>query len=331
MKTLQEQYYDLLSAYITNQSEKNLYFAQDFIRLLIKNNISPEEVIYIHKKVINQIAPQPMTTNFAYDFLIEVMAQFGLKLKANQNILKKQEQLNLEIEVASKIQNMLMKQNIPEIDGLDIGMISVPIRKVNGDYVHFMEDDNNYFSIAVTDIVGKGVPAALCMSIVKYGLDTLQYADNKPSYVLEILNRIIEKSVSDSMFVSLFYGRYNRNKQIFTYSSAGHEPAFYFNHSKNQFEDLQSKGLLLGILPNVMYSEYEIKLNEGDMIVIITDGVTEFKNNDSFDSREYIKKLIIDNRYLDAQQLCNSIYDNYSQLNNVQIDDDFTVAIIKKL
>lgn len=331
MKKLQEQYYDLLKSYITNQSEKNIYLAQNFIRLLIRNNISPEEIVYIHKKVINQIDPQSETSNLAYDFLVEIMAQFGLKIKVHQNMLKKQEQLSMEMEVASKIQNMLMKPHIPEIEGLDIGMITIPFLKVNGDYIRFMKDSEDYFSVAVADIVGKGVPAALCMTIVKYGLDTLEYAENNPSSVLEILNRIIEKSVYDTMFVSLFYGRYNQKNRIFKYSLAGHEPAFYFNSKSEKFFDLQSKGLLLGILPNVKYSEHEIQLDKDDFIVIITDGVTDFKNNDNFDSREYIKQLISVNRHLNAQQLCELIHDEYSQLHQIQIQDDFTVVIIKKV
>lgn len=330
MKHLQDQYFDLLTSYIKDQSELNIYLAQDFIRQLIQKDITPEEVVYIHKNVMNQIETQTSTSNIAYDFLIEMMTQFGLKLKAHQNMLKKQEQLSLEMTVASKIQNMLIKPNIPEIEGLDIGMISMPFLKINGDYIRFMEDEN-YFSVAVADIVGKGVPAALCMTIVKFGLDTLEYANNNPSNVLELLNQIIEKSVYDTLFVSLFYGRYDRKTHIFTYSSAGHEPAFYFDNRSNQFSDLHSEGLLLGILSDVKYFENEIELKEGDFLVIVTDGVTEFKTNLDFDSREYIKQLTLKNRHLNAQQLCELIYNEYSQMHHIQIDDDFTVVVIKRV
>lgn len=330
MKHLQEQYLDLLTSYIKDQNELNIYLAQDFIRQLIQKNITPEEVVYIHKNAMNQIEKQTVTSNNGYNFLIEMMTQFGLKLKAHQNMLKKQEQLNLEMTVASKIQNMLIKPNIPEIEDLDIGMISIPFLKINGDYVRFMEDES-YFSVAVADIVGKGVPAALCMTIVKYGLDTLECANNNPSNVLEILNRIIEKSVYDTLFVSLFYGRYDRKRHIFTYSSAGHEPAFYFNNGNNQFSDLHSEGLLLGILPDVKYFESEIELKEGDFLVVVTDGVTDFKTNHDFDSREYIKQLTLKNRYLNAQQLCELIYNEYSLMDHIQIDDDFTIVVIKRV
>ena len=104
---------------------------------------------------------------------------------------------------------MILQTTIPKSDEFDIGMLSIPVRNVSGDYVHFLYDENKYVSMAVTDVVGKGVPAALCMSMVKYSLETLEYAQHDPSYVLQVINRIIEKSIDDSMFVSMFYGRYD--------------------------------------------------------------------------------------------------------------------------
>lgn len=67
----------------------------------------------------------------------------------------------------------------------------------------------------MTDVVGKGVPAALCMSMVKYGLETLEYTYKDPTYVLEVINRVIEKGVDDSMFVSMFYGCLDLQKKYF--------------------------------------------------------------------------------------------------------------------
>ena len=144
------------------------------------------------------------------------MVHFGLTLKGHESLFEQQEELRVEMNVATKIQKMLLKSTIPKVTDIDIGIVSIPIRKMNGDYVRFFNDEDNYVSVAVTDVVGKGIPAALCMSMVKYGLDTLEFANNNPSFVLEVLNRIIEKSVDDSMFVSMFYGRYNIEKNVFT-------------------------------------------------------------------------------------------------------------------
>ena len=331
MKELQVQYQKILADYLVNQTERNLYIGQNFIRQLIQKKVAPEEVINIHKCAIEQICPD-ITADMlhSYDFLIEIMVHFGLTLKEHQSLLEQQEELRIEMNVATKIQNMILKTTIPKVEQVDIGMVSIPIRKMNGDYVHFLSDDDHYVSVAVTDVVGKGVPAALCMSMVKYGLDTLEYANNDPSYVLDVLKRIIEKSVDDSMFVSMFYGTYDIEESVFTYGSAGHEPAIYYNAREKTFYDLESKGLLLGVLPEVKYPQYEIELEKDDFIVMITDGVTDFRKQGELDPRDVIKNLSLIYKSLSAQEMCEKMYAYLKALPDFDLEDDFTVVIFKK-
>lgn len=331
LKELQIQYKKILSDYLENQTERNLYIGQNFIRQLIQKKVTPEEVISIHKYAIEQIYPniQPEISH-SYDFLIEVMVHFGLTVKEHQSLLEQQEELRIEMNVATKIQNMLLKTTLPKVSQVDVGMVSIPIRKMNGDYVHFLNDEQHHVSVAVTDVVGKGVPAAICMSMVKYGLDTLEYANSNPSYVLEVLNRIIEKSVDDSMFVSMFYGTYDIGKNIFTYGSAGHEPAIYYCAREHAFYDLESKGLLLGVMPEVKYPQFEIQLEENDFILMVTDGVTDFRKQGELDPRDVIKNLSLSYSHLSAQEMCEEMYAYLKALPDFDLEDDFTVVIFKK-
>ena len=331
MKELQAQYKRILADYIESQTERNLYIGQNFIRQLIQKNVTPEEVISIHKASIEEIYPDlSPSVSHGYDFLIEIMVHFGLTLREHQSLLEQQEELRIEMNVATKIQNMLLKTTVPQAPALDIGMVSVPIRKMNGDYVHFLNEDEQYVSVAVTDVVGKGVPAALCMSMVKYGLDTLEYANGHPSYVLQVLNRIIERSVDDSMFVSMFFGRLDVKNGLFTYGSAGHEPALYYKASEKKFYSLESKGLLLGVMPEVKYPQFDITLNDGDFVVMMTDGVTEFRKQADLDSREIIENLLLKYIHLNAQQMCEMLYKELQKLQDFGLEDDFTVVILKK-
>ncbi|RHW34885.1 phosphoserine phosphatase [Lysinibacillus yapensis] len=331
MQQLKKLYKQILSDYICNQNESDLYIGQNLIKQMIQKNVSPEDVISIHKQALEEFYGElPETVIHAYDFLIEVMVHYGLKVKEHQSLLVKQEEMRIEMDIAAQIQNQLLENEVPKTKCTDIGMISVPLRKMNGDYVHFKYDSANYLGVAVTDVVGKGVPAALCMSMVKYGLDTLEYANSNPSYVLEVLNQLIEKSVDDSMFVSLFYARYNLHSNIFTWSSAGHEPSLYYNAAEHTFYDLEAKGLLLGILPEVKYSQQELELKENDFIIIMTDGVTDFRKNEGFDAREKIKELALSFQHLNAQEMCNTIYQELLKLQDFKLYDDFTVVIIKK-
>lgn len=331
MKELKIQYQKILSDYLTNQTERNLYIGQNFIRQLIQKKVAPEEVINIHKYAIEHIYPDlPADISHSYDFLIEIMVHFGLTLKEHQSLLEQQEELRVEMNVATKIQEMILHTTIPKVNEIDIGMVSIPIRKMNGDYVHFLSDDEFYVSVGVTDVVGKGVPAALCMSMVKYGLDTLEYATKDPSYILEVLNRIIEKSVDDSMFVSMFYATYDINGNVFTYGSAGHEPAIYYCAREQTFYDLESKGLLLGVMPEVKYPQHELSLEENDFILMITDGVTDFRKQGKLEPRDVIKKIALKYSNLSAQEMCEKMYSYLKALPAFDLEDDFTVVIFKK-
>lgn len=316
---------------MVNQTERNLYIAQNFTRQLIQKNISPEDVISIHKNAVEQIFPNQMNeSQAAYDFLIEVMVHYGMAHREHQSLLQKQAEYEMEMKIATNIQKTLLKTYVPNMKNIDIGMISVPIRKMNGDYVHFFHDGEEYLSVAVTDVVGKGVPAALCMSMVKYGLETLVYAYKDPSYVLEVINRVIEKGVDDSMFVSMFYGCLNVEQNIFSYASAGHEPALHYSAKNDQFFTLEAKGLLLGVLSETNYTFHEIVLEENDLIIMMTDGVTEFRVKEELNSREVITTLIKENRHLSAQQLCQLLYKEIERVQNFKLFDDFTVVILKK-
>lgn len=316
---------------MVNQTERNLYIAQNFTRQLIQKNISPEDVISIHKNAVEQIFSNQMNESQpAYDFLIEVMVHYGMAHREHQSLLQKQAEYEMEMKIATNIQKTLLKTYVPNMQNIDIGMISVPIRKMNGDYVHFFHDGEEYLSVAVTDVVGKGVPAALCMSMVKYGLETLVYAYKDPSYVLEVINRVIEKGVDDSMFVSMFYGCLDVEQNIFSYASAGHEPALHYSAKNDQFFTLEAKGLLLGVLSETNYTFHEIVLEENDLIIMMTDGVTEFRVKEELNSREVITTLIKENRHLSAQQLCQLLYKEIERVQNFKLFDDFTVVILKK-
>src|SRR5690554_1215799 len=146
-----------------NQHESNLYIGQNLVRQLMKKNVSPEDLVEIHKQSLEKISKDlPETISHSFDFLIELMVHYGLKIQEHQALIIQQEEIRIEMDIAAKIQHKLLKTKVPNTEFLDIGMVSVPVRKMNGDYVHFMYDDGNYLSVAVTDVVGKGVPAALC-------------------------------------------------------------------------------------------------------------------------------------------------------------------------
>ncbi|WP_272495858.1 PP2C family protein-serine/threonine phosphatase [Bacillus pinisoli] len=324
-------YEELLTGYLRDSNEQLLYKGQKFSRQSIENDITPEEIVAIHKSVLQDLYPEiPKKVVESFDLLLEVMIGYGLVYREHQLLRNKQEEIKSEMEIAANVQQTLLGTDIPKVDGLDIGAISVPARQMNGDYFHFVEDETGAISVAVADVIGKGIPAALCMSMIKYAMDSLPESRNHPSYVLENLNRVVEQNVDITMFITMVYGIYMPCSNEFTYASAGHEPGFYYSSHEEKFYDLTQSGLVLGVDKAIKYKEHTIKMEKGDMIVLLSDGVTESRTEDGFIEREEITELIIKYHQLSAQEIVDNIYKELERLQDFQLKDDFTFIILKR-
>ncbi|MBU7596030.1 PP2C family protein-serine/threonine phosphatase [Metabacillus halosaccharovorans] len=328
---LEPKYRELLRNYLNEQTETALYQGQKFSRKTIEHQIPPEEIISTHRKVLQELFPGIQKDVLAsLDFLLEVMMGYGLAYQEHQSLRDQQLEIRSEIQIAANVQQTLLETTVPCIHSLDIGAISVPAKQMNGDYHHFVQDDQG-ISIAVADVIGKGIPAALCMSMIKYAMDSFPESRKNPNQILENLNRVVERNVDPSMFITMFYGMYNIEDHTFTYASAGHEPGFYFKADTQTFEDLDAKGLVLGIDQNYRYLQYQSKVEPGDMIVLLSDGVTESRTDEGFVERSAITELI--NRYKDlsAQEMVDKIYRHFEKMQDFQLRDDFTLIIMKRM
>lgn len=327
---LLSKYKKILQHFIQNRTEEALYEGQKFSRHVIEHQIPPEEIISMHKKVLQDLfSDLSPSILHSLDFLLEVMIGYGLAYQEHQFLRNKQQELKTEIEIAANVQQTLLKTDIPSIECLDIGVKSVPANIMTGDYYRFVEDDETV-SIAIADVIGKGIPAALCMSMIKYAMDSLPESRKNPSQVLENLNSVVEQNVDASMFITMLFGIYHTKKHQFTYASAGHEPGFYYCAKEDQFYDLKTKGLVLGIDRNIQYRQYVKELEINDMIVLLSDGVTETRSDDGFIERENVTNSIRKYIHLSAQEIVESVYAEFERLQDFQLRDDFTLIVLRR-
>jgi phosphoserine phosphatase RsbU/P len=330
-EVMEPKYRELLENYIKDQSEQALYAGQKFSRKSIEHKISPEEIVSLHKSLLMQMQPDlPKDVLNSFDILLEVMIAYGLAYREHQSLRHKQEELRSEMEIAANVQQTLLGTKIPEVDGIDIGAISVPAKHMNGDYFHFVQDENNCISVAIADVIGKGIPAALCMSMIKYAMDSLPENRMGPGSILENLNRIVEQNVDPSMFITMFYGMFNPENNLLSYASAGHEPGFYYNAATKEYTELKAKGLLLGVEKRTKYSNYHKEVHPGDMIILLSDGVTECRTDDGFVEREVLVDYINKYIHLSAQDIVNKVFKDLEKLQHFQLRDDFTLIILKR-
>lgn len=330
-ENMKNKYREALSTYLQEQTEQALYQGQKISKRSIEYNIAPEEIINIHKNILMDVYPDtPDKVLDSLDFLLEVMMGYGFAYREHQSLRHIQQELKTEIEIAANVQSTLLETSIPNVDGLEIGAISVPARQMSGDYYHFVQDEKKHIGVAIADVIGKGIPAALCMSMIKYAMDSLPEHRHNPSSVLESLNRVVEHNVDPSMFITMFYGLYNPENHRFSYSAAGHEPGFYYEAATKGFSDLTAKGLLLGVDKKTKYVQYEKKVEPGDMIILLSDGVTECRTSEGFIERETLIDFIQQNIHLHAQDIVNRLFKQLEKMQHFQLRDDFTLLILKR-
>ncbi|WP_138419017.1 PP2C family protein-serine/threonine phosphatase [Aquibacillus sediminis] len=326
-----ENYRYYLKRYIDTQDESALYQAEQLSKLYIQNKISPEEIINKHIQALKDLFPHlPKEIDLSMNFLLETMISYGLAYQEHQSMRKQQLSLRSEMELAANMQQTLLLTETPNIKGLDIGAVSVPAKQLNGDYYHFSTDKNGRFGVAIADVIGKGMPAALAMSMIKYSVDSFSDHHPKPSSLLEKLNRVVENNVEPGMFITMLYGLYNPITEKFMYATAGHEPGFFYDATKNEFTEIEGRGLVLGVSDDTTYQEYELALQDGDIIFLLTDGVTECRIGDRFIERQEVLEVIKHYMHLPAQTLVEKVYKHFERLQEFQLRDDFTLIMIRK-
>lgn len=324
-------YQALLKDYIETQDEKALYDLELISKNFIQKNILPEELINLHIQAMENIYPQLMEEyKLSMKFLLEATVFYGLALQEVDYLRQEKNVLTSEISVAANMQKTLLGTEKPEGSGLDIGVVSVPAHQMNGDYHHFTKSSNGTIGIAIADVIGKGIPAALCMSMIKYAMDSYPEATMSPNKVLENLNRVVERNIDSSMFITMCYAHYQPKENKLKLSSAGHEPGYIYRAETGEFEEIRTKGIVLGVMPDAQYREYELNINKNDLIIFLTDGVSECRDGDRFIETEELLEVI--RKYIDlpAQELVDSVYQYFERLQDFQLRDDFTLIVLRK-
>ncbi len=243
-----------------------------------------------------------------------------------------QRALRSEIEQAETIQKTLMKTDLPCQEGMEFGVVSRSARQMSGDYYSFIRDElvPDKVSVALADVVGKGIPAAFSISMIKYALNNMVGEKYTPRTVLESLNEIAEENINDNMFITMFFGVYHADAHLFEYSSAGHELGLHYQAETATFSDLYAKGLPLGVDKQAQYREFEKEVAEEDVIFIMSDGVTEAKVGNDFIERDDLIKIFDTYIHLEPQKMVEAIYNHLLKMQNFLLHDDFTLIAIKR-
>ncbi|HEY9849440.1 MAG TPA: GAF domain-containing SpoIIE family protein phosphatase [Leptolyngbyaceae cyanobacterium] len=207
--------------------------------------------------------------------------------------LRKKERLDRELEIGAEIQQRLLPRQCPQIPGLALAARCKPANRVGGDYYDFIPTCHtpqaslsgekpslcNRWGIVIGDVMGKGVPAGLIMTMTRGMLRAEVLNGHSPGRILQHLNQVMYADLENShRFVTLFYSEYNLETGILCYSNAAHNPPLLWQASTRSVKRLDTLGMLIGLDTNSQYEEAQVDLAPGDTLIYYTDGFTEASN-----------------------------------------------------
>lgn len=188
------------------------------------------------------------------------------------------ERITSELEIARKVQERLFPKHAPCVTGLDLAGRCLPAQTVGGDYYDFLVLPGGGVGLAIGDVAGKGVPAALLMAGLQASLRGLTLAGIvDPADLMTKLNVLIYDATPANRFATFFYGLYEPATGRLQYCSAGHNPVVLYR-ADGTVEWLRTPGVGLGLKRSSMYRHAEATLAVGDALVLYTDGLTESHN-----------------------------------------------------
>ena len=240
--------------------------------------------------------------------------------------------LEHEMIRAGKIQQVLLPALPPKYEKLNIAFAHIPSQIVSGDLFDLAALNPNTLGVLVGDVSGKGAHAAIMMSLVLAGFRAYSKAHLTVCEVTARLNNLLQESISVGYYTTLFYALISLEHNKLTYTNAGHNPPMLV-HANGTVEEMKGGGILLGYLPDQTFIQHVVDFNEGDVLVLYTDGITEamdLKENEFGEQR--LKQTLIENRHLNSYDLKEKVLGAVQRFTHRKNQaDDMTLVIIKHI
>jgi phosphoserine phosphatase RsbU/P len=240
------------------------------------------------------------------------------------------ERYTKELEIAKEIQDTFLPESTPAIPGIDIAAVTIPAMEIGGDFYDFIPAGNNRWGIAIADVSGKGISAALFMALSRTVLHVSGETGRDPTAAIRQANQWIYEDGRSSMFVTVFYGMLDPAVRQFSYVNAGHNPPLLVR--EDQVTELgKSRGIALGVVPEVSVASTMLDLKRGDILVLYTDGVTEAFNeqNEAF-GEERLRVFVRANLAKPARAFLDALVGEiHTFTRSAPQSDDITLVVIR--
>ncbi|MBN1550407.1 SpoIIE family protein phosphatase [bacterium] len=248
----------------------------------------------------------------------------------HQDALEK-ERMDRELQIAAEIHRGLLPSEIPEVPGLEIAGEAIPCRTIGGDFYDVLPVSDTLYAVAIADVSGKSIPAAILVSTFHAALHLLKNQLNDLERVAFDLNELIYRATPENKFISACLMLWEPNTNSMRYVCGGHEPPFILK-SDGSLIKLLPGGLTFGLFPSVTYHAASVFLEPDDLMCLYTDGITDIRNKaDEFFGFDRFTDVCRKFRNLSASEIIHQINlaaDEFRE--ELPAPDDRTLIVIRK-
>ncbi len=261
-------------------------------------------------------------------------------------VSKEKERLQAELEIAREVQYQLYPKSIPELKTLTLRACCNPARMVSGDYYDYQALGENRVALAIGDVAGKGISAALLMATVESSVRTqirhcleamaaTGAANGKDlvstSRLVAQLNQQLFAHTSPEKYATFYFGVYDETSGMLTYTNAGHLPPILLRDGEPRLLDV--KGMVVGAFPFAEWGESRLQLESGDLLVCYTDGVTEPENEyGEMFGEQRLMELLVKHAGRDTEEIVAAVSESVRQwTGSPDLQDDMTLLVARRI
>jgi phosphoserine phosphatase RsbU/P len=248
--------------------------------------------------------------------------------KAHQEVASQLHKHEQEIAEARSIQEGFLPKEIPQFPGYELASAWQSARIVGGDYFDVLSFGRDTLGLCIADVAGKGMPAALLMSNLQAAVRGLASADLAPNELCGRLNALLCRNIASDRFITFFYAQLEGTSRSLQYVNAGHNPPIVL-HQNGSHHRLTEGGGVFGVFPNQTFALGTTCLEQGDRLVLYTDGVTEAADgHDEEFGDERLVRLLQENSSRSANEIQAKILRDVGDFCGGRWHDDATLLVL---